>query len=69
MAMRGDQRNGRNLESPEDLIRQIVREESGNGNIVINAKGTMGQLIRLLKLEVEREDRRVGKSFARGGAY
>jgi len=69
MAMLGDQRNGRNLEAPEDVIRQIVREESGNGNIVINAKGTMGQLIRLLKLEVEREDRRVGKSFARGGAY
>ena len=69
MAMLGDQRNGRNLEAPEDLIRQIVREESGNGNIVINAKGTMGQLIRLLKLEVEREDRRAGKSFARGGAY
>lgn len=69
MAMLGDQRNGRNLEAPEDLIRQIVREESGSGDIIINAKGTMGQLIRLLKLEVEREDRRTGKSFVRGGAY
>ena len=29
MAVLGDQSNGRNLEAPEDLIRQIVREESG----------------------------------------
>lgn len=35
LAVLGDQKNGRNLEAPEDLIRQIVREESGssqNGN-------------------------------------
>lgn len=69
MAMLGDQKAGRNLEAPEDLIRQIVREESGNGDVIINAKGTMGQLIRLLKLEVDRENNRAGKSFARGGAY
>lgn len=30
MAVLGDQTNGRNLEAPEDLIRQIVREESGS---------------------------------------
>ena len=29
MAVLGDQKNGRNLEAPESLIRQIVREESG----------------------------------------
>ncbi len=29
MAMLGDQRNGTNLEAPESLIRQIVREEAG----------------------------------------
>lgn len=28
MAVLGDQTNGRNLEAPEGLIRQIVREES-----------------------------------------
>lgn len=28
MAVLGDQKNGRNLEAPEDLIRQIVREET-----------------------------------------
>ncbi len=32
MAMLGDQKHGRNLEMPENLLRQIVREESGNGN-------------------------------------
>lgn len=31
LAVLGDQKNGRNLEAPEDLIRQIVREESGQG--------------------------------------
>jgi hypothetical protein len=31
LAVLGDQKNGRNLELPESLLRQIVREESGNG--------------------------------------
>ena len=29
LAVLGDQKNGRNLEAPEGLLRQIVREESG----------------------------------------
>ena len=32
MAVLGDQQNGRNLEAPESLIRQIVREESGGSD-------------------------------------
>ena len=35
MAMLGDQRNGTNLEAPEDLIRQIVREEAGDNSQVV----------------------------------
>lgn len=31
LAVLGDQSHGRNLEAPEGLIRQIVREESGAG--------------------------------------
>lgn len=31
MAVLGDQKNGNNIEAPENLIRQIVREESGSG--------------------------------------
>ena len=69
LAMLGDQRSGNNLEAPESLIRQIVREESGGGDIIINAKGTMGQLIRMLKLEIDREDNRKGATFTPGGAY
>ena len=29
MAVLGDQKNGNNIEAPENLIRQIVREEAG----------------------------------------
>lgn len=32
MAVLGDQRSGNNIEAPEELIRKIVREESGGGN-------------------------------------
>lgn len=32
LAVLGDQRSGTNLEAPEDLVRKIVREESGGGN-------------------------------------
>lgn len=69
LAMLGDQRSGNNIEAPESLIRQIVREESGGGDIIINAKGTMGQLIRMLKLEIDREGNRKGATFTPGGAY
>ena len=31
MAMLGDQKHGKNLEMPESLLRQVVREESGGG--------------------------------------
>lgn len=34
-AILGDQKKGRNLEAPEGLIRQIVKEESGNGDITV----------------------------------
>lgn len=44
MAVLGDQRTGNNLEAPEDLIRKIVREESGDGN---------GQVVMLLQSLLE----------------
>lgn len=34
MAVLGDQRSGTNVEAPEDLIRKIVREESGNAEML-----------------------------------
>ena len=33
VAMLGDQKHGNNIEAPEDLIRKIVREETGGANI------------------------------------
>lgn len=33
LAVLGDQKNGKNLEAPEDLLRQIVREEAGGNQI------------------------------------
>ncbi len=46
LAVLGDQKKGNNLEAPESLLRQIVREESGKGqgngntyNVTVNASG------------------------------
>ena len=36
-AVLGDQKNGKNLEAPESLIRKIVREESGEKEVILNA--------------------------------
>lgn len=37
MAVLGDQKNGTNLEAPENLIRKIIREESGEKQVILNA--------------------------------
>lgn len=69
-AILGDQTRGRNIEAPEDLIRQIVREESGQGGsqeITIKFEGTMAQFIRQLKPVITKEDTRIGKSLLSGG--
>ena len=66
MAVVGDQRSGTNIEAPESLIRQIVREEvggMGNQNITITFGGTMGELVRQLKPHIERENSRVGNTM------
>lgn len=36
-AILGDQKHGKNLEAPESLIRQIVKEESGDKEVTLNA--------------------------------
>jgi len=58
LAVLGDQKNGRNLEAPEELIRKIVREETGGQQLTVKATGSMAQLIRLLRLEIQKEDTR-----------
>ncbi len=36
-AVLGDQKNGKNLEFPESLLRKIIKEESGQKDVVLNA--------------------------------
>lgn len=71
LAILGDQKNGRNLEAPEGLIRQIVREESGNGggdiDVSISFSGNMAQLGRVLEPVVTAERHRKGESLTEGG--
>jgi len=72
-AILGDQRSGRNIETPEALMRQIVREEmagmgGGKQDITINFAGSFGALIREMKPYIDKENVRVGRSMVRGGA-
>lgn len=57
MAVLGDQKNGTNLEAPEGLIRQIVREESGEGggavNVNVEFTGSLSGLARYLAPKIE----------------
>lgn len=67
MAVLGDQRNGTNLEAPEDLLRKIVREEIGEINITteVNFEGTLSQFVRALYPEIKSEAQRRGTSLAK----
>lgn len=62
-AILGDQKHGRNLETPEKLLRQIVRDESGkSGDLTVILQmpdGTQKKAFTLLGRE--REKRRIGR--------
>lgn len=67
LAVLGDQRQGNNLEAPESLLRQIVREESGKGdnsgntyNVTVNASGR--KLLDIIISEAEMRRNRNGKN-------
>jgi len=64
-AILGDQKSGRNIEAPEGLLRQIVREESGGGGqeITIKFTGSLAELVRILKPEIDKENKRKGTSL------
>ena len=70
LAVLGDQRAGRNIETPEGLMRQIVREElegmQGGQEVTINFAGSLGALVRELKPHIDRENTRIGYSVVRG---
>lgn len=66
LAQLGDQKNGYNLEGPESMFRQIVREESGGGGAMrLNVSAGPG-LARYLKLELEKENYRAGPALVPG---
>ncbi|MFH1301186.1 MAG: hypothetical protein ABIK07_09000 [Planctomycetota bacterium] len=69
-AILGDQRSGRNIEAPESLIRQIVREETqgSGGDITIRFEGTLAQFVRELKPYVDKENMRIGSSLIKGAS-
>lgn len=69
LAVLGDQRSGKNIEAPEQLIRQIVSEElsnAGGQEVTINFAGSLAALVQELKPYIDRENVRVGKSLVRG---
>ena len=73
LAVLGDQKSGRNLEAPEGLIRQIMREElagmmgSGEVNVNIEFTGSLAQLGRVLNPVITKEQKRIGKTLQTGG--
>lgn len=70
MAVLGDQRNGKNIEAPEGLIRQIINEEIGkiSADIKIEFVGSLGALARELNPRIKAENVRVGGSLIKSGA-
>jgi len=73
LAILGDQKGGKNLEAPEGLIRQIIKEElsglnTGGQEVTINFGGNMAQLIRVLKPYIDKENSRIGTKLVLGGA-
>lgn len=69
-AILGDQKNGRNLEAPEDLIRQIVREEGGNKKVTIVTKLVVDkrELAEMIK-EVNLDEEITNPDLDGGGAF
>lgn len=73
LAILGDQKSGKNIEAPEGLIRQIIKEElsglnTGGQEVTINFGGNMSQLVRVLKPYIDKENTRVGTKLVIGGA-
>lgn len=69
LAMVGDQKRGTNIEAPMDTIKQGVREvmseggsRGGSTDVNVRFTGSMSQLVRALKPEIEIETGRAGPS-------
>jgi len=69
LAMLGDQTTGRNIETPESLLRQIIQEENAGNNPVLNLilQGDTAQIVRFFKIELQKEDERTGITLVEEG--
>jgi len=69
LAVVGDQKHGTNVEAPLETIQQALADvlaQQGAQDIRITFTGDLAQLARVLKPQLDRENRRVGGSLARG---
>jgi hypothetical protein len=70
-AILGDQKSGMNIETPVNLMRQTFEDALSralaNQNVTIRFTGAGADIARMLKPELDRENRRVGGSLIRGG--
>ena len=64
LAMLGDQKSGNNIEAPESLIRQIVREEAGgnNGKTTVVAKVGRRELFEIVLEEAKIRQQTTGRN-------
>lgn len=67
-AILGDQTHGRNIEAPEDLIRQIIREEMAGTSGDVTVPFTIELDGEVIYKSVKRASTRHGKSLIAGGA-
>ncbi len=67
MALMGDQKNGDNIETPSNLLRQIIQEELSNMKIdmTMNFEGSMAALAREMNPHLNKEVIRVGPSLVK----
>lgn len=67
MAVLGDQRHGNNIEAPEDLIRKIVREESGNAAVEwflnVSFDGDLAQFARIITPKITAQQRKTERAL------
>jgi len=68
-AILGDQTFGTNIETPEALLRQIIREEGGGSkDVIIKFEGDLGALVMQLKPFIDQENVRIGRSMLRSAS-
>jgi Kef-type K+ transport systems, membrane components len=71
LAVLGDQKRGTNIETPLDTMVEAFNiaiasngGTGGNQPIIVQASGDTGEIVRLLRFEIVKEEQRVGGSFS-----